>query len=766
MKINKYIAYMQIQRTKLLADVGATNLILLLILSIITLFPLIFVGFTTHDDVVYAINAWTIGAWEATKALSIEQGRVGLFWGYPLFNAPYIFDNRIWYFILKFGSFFLLLGALYYAVFQFFRSHWVALASLVFFLGFIQNGWEHNAFTSYTFAFNFCAVLFLISLGVFSTAIDRKNLTLAALSGALYFFTLAFEMFVLFFPFYITILLSRSTSGGSVVSRIMLGKKYVFAVAIWLIAYLVLYVVWRHIHPSYYDGNSMNGQFNVLDIARVVGTYSLTAFPLASLHLFVSPGDPLPFTNSASWFSILAELNAASFIKSVVVGILFARLITTKQYVVLQTRTFLMGAALLCVGIFLPNLLLGFVKRHQDWVSGGTHSYVFTYYSFISAAVFSALLLAYMHAKSRSWQPSLKLLLTVIVVVATMTVSFAVEVRNQFFAFDQKLAHRKWQLMDEVIKSPAFMEIPEGSTIVAPTLLAFHRGYAAVFANDWTRYVKYKIGKNILFADNKCQSDIPCYSLVFRQEINTDNQFIVLSKLTHPNLLVSSEISVYSMPPHAGDIISGSFVPIGIPPKLEFNGKPVVNVGAGLFSLKTLHVPVDGDVQSTRIIGNVDINPERITISHYNVEPTLRSLSDELADGVDFSNGDYPDILAEVSGLSAHEPWGRWSDASIGSAAIFRFKQALPRNFTLEITAGGFGPNIGEPVKVRVGGVEKTFVIGRNKEANIYRLAFENDRAENTLEITPPKPTSPNEIDPKNGDRRKLGISFVSIKIK
>jgi hypothetical protein len=766
MKIRKYIAYLKIQRTKLVVEVGATNMLLLLILAVITLYPLLFVGFTTHDDVVYAINAWTIGAWEATKALSMEQGRVGLFWGYPLFSAPYIFDNRIWYFTFKFGSFFLLLGGLYYAVFQFFRSSWIALATMVFFLGFIQNGWEHNAFTSYTFAFNFCAALFLISLGIFSTAIDRKNLALAVLSGALYFFTCSFEVFVLFFPFYIAILLSRSTSGGSIVNRIMLGKRYVFSVAIWLIAYLMLYVVWRYIHPSNYDGNGINGQFNVLAVARVVGYYSLTAFPLASLHLFVSPGDPLPFTNSASWYSILTELNAASFTKSVVVGILFARLITIKQYVVLQTRTLLIGSALLCVGIFLPNLLLGFVQRHQDWVSGGTHSYVFTYYSFIFATILSALLLAYIHAKSRSLKRPLRLLLTMIVVVATMTVSFAVEVRNQFFAFDQKLAHRKWQLMNEVIKSTAFMGIPEGSVITAPTLLAFHRGYAAVFANDWTSYVNYKTGKNIIFVGDKCQIDIPCYSLVFRQEVNTDHQFVVLSKINRPDILVSSEITVYSMPPQAGDIIFGSFAPIKISPKLEYNGKPVVNVGAGMFSLKLLQVPDDRHVQSTKIIGNVDINPEKITISHYSVEPSLRSWSDELADGVDFKNDNYPDILDKVSGLSTHEPWGRWTDANVGSVAIFRFKQALPRNFTLEIIAGGFGPNIGEPVKVRVGGVEKTFIIGHNKESDVYRLEFENDGAENTLEITPPKPMSPNEIDQKNEDRRKLGISFVSIKIR
>ena len=140
-----------------------------------------------------------------------------------------------------------------------------------------------------------------------------------------------------------------------------------------------------------------------------------------------------------------------------------------------------------------------------------------------------------------------------------------------------------------------------------------------------------------------------------------------------------------------------------------------------------------------------------------------------LAEGIDFTKQGYPNFLAEVSGMSGYEPWGRWTEAAAGPVAKFRFKQALPKTFTLEITANAFGPNYGAPVKVRVGGIEKTFVITPPKtwkEADTYRLAFETDGTADTMEITPPKATSPNEIDPKNGDTRKLGIAFISLKIK
>lgn len=138
-----------------------------------------------------------------------------------------------------------------------------------------------------------------------------------------------------------------------------------------------------------------------------------------------------------------------------------------------------------------------------------------------------------------------------------------------------------------------------------------------------------------------------------------------------------------------------------------------------------------------------------------------------LAEGIDFKRVGYPRFLAEVTGMSGYEAAGRWTELAAGPAAKFRFKQPLPRKFTLEIVADGFGSNAGVPIPVKVGSVAKTFTITpfvANK-VNAYRLEFETDGLADTIEITPPNPTSPNELDPKNADKRKVGIFFYSLKI-
>lgn len=768
MKFRDFAGNMRNPFSRLMTEVSKTDLFLLLVLAIILIYPLLFVGFTTVDDTRTAINAGHEHIWTVIKKRSEGQGRFSFWWSYPVSQVPYLFENRFWYLITKYGSFSLLLGALYYAVSRSFKSSWIALASLLFFLAFIQNEWDHNALTSYPFSVNFFGLLFLVSLGLFATAIERNNLTLAGFAGGMYFLTLSGEFFVLFFPFYVAILLSRAELGETVRERLISGKKYMLAVGLPLMGYLVAYMVWRIIYSPRYPGTQLE-LFSLLETGRVVLTYSLSAFPFSSLHFMFSSSSQLPFVNTPGWITILSGANATHLIKPLVAGLLFTRLMTTVSFTVPKTRILVFGATLTLVGIFLPNLLLGFIQKHHDWVKSGVLSYLYTYISFISAVVFMALILAYVNLKSQSWHPKLRLAFIFMGIVCVMAISFAVEVKNQFVAFDQKLSHRKWQLMDEVIESPTFRTIRDGSIVVAPTLAANYHGIAYANNKYWSAYIKYKTGKNIQFVDHECKSEAPCYSLVFRQEKHSDNQFIVLSTAKHPDLLGSSEMTIYQMPYKADAVITGTFLSHDALPKLEINGVPIVNKSVagsvGLFSSKLPGIPENGRSQITKVTGNVDILPLQIAISHFGVEPHLRSLSKQLAAGIDFKTRDYPSFITEVSGMSGHEPWGRWTDATVGPVARFRFRQALPRKFVVEITAGAIGPNIGAPVRVRVGAVEKTTVI-TSFDLNLYRLEFESDGIVDTLEIIPPSPISAHEVDPNNPDSRRLGIRFSSIKIK
>lgn len=143
-------------------------------------------------------------------------------------------------------------------------------------------------------------------------------------------------------------------------------------------------------------------------------------------------------------------------------------------------------------------------------------------------------------------------------------------------------------------------------------------------------------------------------------------------------------------------------------------------------------------------------------------DPLAPRYEASLAEGIDFKRPGYPSFLTEVSGISGLESWGRWTD---GPVAKFRFKQPLPSKLTLLISAGAIDTNVGKQTIVRVGKVEKAFTV-KGPEQSAYTLTFEGVDGIDTIEIVPAKPTRPYDLDPKNEDKRLLGVGINFLKIQ
>jgi len=127
---------------------------------------------------------------------------------------------------------------------------------------------------------------------------------------------------------------------------------------------------------------------------------------------------------------------------------------------------------------------------------------------------------------------------------------------------------------------------------------------------------------------------------------------------------------------------------------------------------------------------------------------------------VDFRVKDYPADVASVSGISGQEPAGRWTD---GPNAVVQFKKALPSTFQLKVqTFFAFGPNLGIPIVVRVGSIQKEITI--TKPNDVFVLEFDGVANADRIEFVIPKPTSPKELG-QGDDPRKLGIGLVSLTI-
>lgn len=173
-----------------------------------------------------------------------------------------------------------------------------------------------------------------------------------------------------------------------------------------------------------------------------------------------------------------------------------------------------------------------------------------------------------------------------------------------------------------------------------------------------------------------------------------------------------------------------------------------------VFEIMPTNLPVHGDVSYDQMI-------EKANFTINGIQETYLAT---INDGIDFKREGYPSFLKSVFGIDAHENWGRWSNANLNPSVKIVFKDALPKKFTLDLKALGYGQNINGKTRVQVGESVK-FVLLQADANQEHKLQFENPSGADTIEITPPKPTSPNELNYLISDTRKIGIGLVSIKI-
>lgn len=116
-------------------------------------------------------------------------------------------------------------------------------------------------------------------------------------------------------------------------------------------------------------------------------------------------------------------------------------------------------------------------------------------------------------------------------------------------------------------------------------------------------------------------------------------------------------------------------------------------------------------------------------------------------------------IVSAADGLSAEEPWGRWSNAE---RVVLHFKEPLPKHVNIGFKARAFNDNARLPFTMRVGDREATFRVTEIQQD--LSLQFETDGSQRSLTIEVPRAQSPFELG-MSEDRRKLGIGLADVQV-
>jgi phosphoglycerol transferase len=198
------------------------------------------------------------------------------------------------------------------------------------------------------------------------------------------------------------------------------------------------------------------------------------------------------------------------------------------------------------------------------------------------------------------------------------------------------------------------------------------------------------------------------------------------------------------------------------------NGQVVLDELATVLGSDPLIKREDGKIVFFKINNEVKFDykkksdSEIVETSGYVLDKFGRRYNASLSEGIDFSKPGFPVFIKTISGLSAGESWGRWSDANEDSAVSFEFNNNLPRSFLLELDLIAYGPNSGRNLRIDIG--TDTYYKKLPDSDGVITLQVNSKKDVNLITLTPPEPISPKELN-QGADSRKLALGFRKMSI-
>lgn len=135
-----------------------------------------------------------------------------------------------------------------------------------------------------------------------------------------------------------------------------------------------------------------------------------------------------------------------------------------------------------------------------------------------------------------------------------------------------------------------------------------------------------------------------------------------------------------------------------------------------------------------------------------------------LADGFDFAATVYPQEVAYLRGLSAPEPWGRWSDASMAPVASIVLREPLSGSLCLDVRLLATALQAGAPVAIRLGD-HRAVVVPADTEPRDYRLEVQLTEPAASIDLEPTRPAPGGGWGPSR-DPRRSAIGLIRLQVR
>ncbi len=469
--------------------IRASVLFGIVLLMVIFFDNIFFSVFTVHDTWVHYVWARIGDYWESSWEVAMVQGRISYLF-LNLFSILAYASNSIWiYNIISFGTITFCAFSLG-KMMKMNSNTYVGLLCVALFFAFAQADEQHNFFVAYVGLIGLQGAIAFVLLAMerlftyYYKEKKRKYLIQSAM--LLVLGSMAYEaiIFLSILFFLIAVIENNDEKDLKIkIRNIILELRFhVF----FMLIYLFIYFIFRLFCPSVYEPTTI-GNLNLALAFKTMITYSFGMMPGA--HFF----------RIKERINVWEYINVISIIKVLLVGAIY-NLTLLKSKLFSNTKQAIY-TLIMAMGVFLPCLIMGFTKRHVEWIQNGVTSYGASYYSYYFIIIVIALFCVIFYNKT-SFKKMFLILSTIIIV----SLALVTDVSNRYFADIFKSSFDRCSAFNKLLESDPFKEIEEGATIYVEGSSGIHGSFYYVneLANSYTGK-RYNFVTD--FADVSCDAD-------------------------------------------------------------------------------------------------------------------------------------------------------------------------------------------------------------------------------------------------------------------
>jgi hypothetical protein len=477
--------------------------LLIIALSMMEIYRLIGIRFTTNDDAMALI--WYQSIWHSTLDAMQRYGRIQNLIYWPLSIFALRFEGSWIYDLLHYGTLAAAHAAAVYVAVLYLGVRFAALLALIY-VTTIALVWEYNLFTSYPLTAFFSilvADLSLVALNFYRRSGSRWLAALSLLLLTFAFFSYEFMPFI-FTALYIACLFQGVSIRNLWAEEGTTAPEFRLAAAALglLIFYLTAYFAFNAAWPSHFQSNQFNRNFRLHAFLQTTINFSTRSSIYAwiwtpytfSVSDFFS-GTSVTYSTALPAGFLTSGRILAHLPKAVLSGFTAFLLLRSP---IRQRWGILAGASAIgLLIIFLPNMFIASTARYQQWHEEGHQYYVTTTLSHFGFALLAASsLVAALQAleRHRLMQSAVRFASIILLAVGGLYSSYA----NTVVAKSMQANTGRWRGFDLIMQTPKMVQVVHGKTVVAPKL--WNNYWNVLSPPDyWTEFAKARYGENIEF---------------------------------------------------------------------------------------------------------------------------------------------------------------------------------------------------------------------------------------------------------------------------